>query len=319
MPETNTGVKKSNQKTETVSRESLQPIKANLPATMKPEKIVEALGNISQDIASVNWINGKPQKRDRLLVVIQQMHNNGAIDLDKLKLSKEERADLEKQFKAVPQCQKEIEKIIRHFVDQGGLSKVHLENMDPKKATQYASYPEQLKKFSEFYEKYQVDLIKAGFPVRNSEETEKFIELAKAKKIPANFIEDLSRFRDYQALREIVEDTKKTDGTYRVVAEGKIKLIGPEDPILHQENLDYALAHPNTEIDKDPKAMALMNKRDVHYVKTAGQQKEAVYLIVLGKGHSLKDEVQAWNKQNPKNLIRLAEVIPKTVEEIFGK
>ncbi|MFN8389941.1 MAG: hypothetical protein U0136_06600 [Bdellovibrionota bacterium] len=272
-----------------------------------PEQLMRAaITSIPPELADVRWhpADGQQQQSGRLLVHVRQMHAPSAADAATLPAEVKQTID-----RFLPQARVDLESVLTRVTPPGAVFSLHLEGMDPRTAASYSANLKQLEAG-----KASAANLERAFGTKTAADSERLLEAVTAKVGPRptqeqqRLLNAIGFLRDYQQLSEQVS----SDPALKTVVSRGLTLVGAEDTKLHQDMLTYVRAHPDATVD-DPRMAAMMDRRDAHTVDTIGRSGARTNLVVLGAGHDLRAEVDAWNKANPGSPMTLVEIDPRGV------
>lgn len=298
-----------------------QPVPAPLPKLLTPQKALEnALLDIPKDLAKITIVEpsadnkallpGTKKEGSITVVHLQQLHgNNGTIDVSQLPPEIVAAAR-----KYLPLGQKQQGEILEILLQKAGVKEVHLESMPPATLDYYNDIITKLRGNEGLYLKIILEKTKTETP----EELRKFLQDNK------NSSDPLVNLLQEQAERTWIPLMKgrqkiASDFTLRAAYEGRVKILASESPRLHQKAVEMVRKNPTitTGAGGDPEFNKLQNQRDEFLLSKVVEAGKPVSVVVLGAGHSLRDEVAAHNKAHPNKPIRLIEILPEAAEKFL--
>ncbi|MDD5191506.1 MAG: hypothetical protein PHH54_02550 [Candidatus Nanoarchaeia archaeon] len=170
---------------------------------------------------------------------------------------------------------------------------------------------------------------KIHYRLNNTEIDPNFIKDAPSKIFDLNEIkkENLVFYEGYLEF----EEKMKYNAINRLASEGKIKILAAEnyDLLKKADAMDKktkGFGFYRKFFEKEKLANCILEDREDYFLKTAGEQKNPLIVVVYGGRHafggkgscsgsydnrdSIKDNIGEWNLKNPENKFSLIEITP---------
>lgn len=275
-------------------------------------KLATQLRAIPENLAGVKEVDvlNEGQKSDqasKVIVHLRQLHGHNNTDLSNYPKELVQAAN-----KYLPQGQKQQSQLLEIFNYKVGIRQVYLENMTNNTLAQHEEYFDILKGKNG----QMLEVILQHTKAKTAKELSEYLEKNKNSNDPVVQLLQKQAERTWLPLLRIKESIQ-SDFVLNAAFAGKVQILPVEDAELHEKTLALVRKNPlitfgdggNAELTK------LQNQRDENYVSLISKNNKAVSLLVLGAGHSLEEEVRAYNSKSPNSPIRLIEVLPKAAEE----
>ncbi len=295
---------------DTAQQQTNRPVA--LPVT--PQQMLEAaLKKIPESIATITSVDppADPQRTaaPRTLVHLRQLHGIGGFDFAQLP-----KGVLEAAVRLLPQGQKQQQQILDVMTASGGIRRVIAENMDPETVRNFNNGIEQLRGDAG-------KMLSVIIQRTNADTPEKFRTYLRDNAGSDDPLVQLLQRQGERTwiplleLRQQVQSDFLLHATFR----GRIELVSGEDPALHAATVDYLRRHPGATMGQggDRELNALQDRREARYLRMIAENKQPVSFLVLGAGHSMREEIAAHNSAHPEDPIRLIEILPRAAAKFL--
>ena len=255
--------------------------------TETQKKLQVALAKIPKSVATVKAHPGAEDAK-RVFVVIREVHYSD---------------QLPKEIKeSASRCQAQVYNVLKQLNAELGSIAVFKDGMDPEMAKNYQARIEHFYKHADLAKTLETQL-----GTSKSSETSALHQKFKGAGADEKILNTLLFLEEYQSNRENLFAEAKNDAAINLALRRSIKMSGPEDAQLVEQTLQLAKENPLITID-DPRFEQLSDKREAHIMQTIGNSRDSVVISIFGGSHDFANDVEQWNKDNPKNKIRLIEV-----------
>jgi len=259
-------------------------------------ELLARLGSLTSDVATVEWHHPSQEGEvQTVLVNIEQYHDSEGL---------EEKVGVEVADKA-----EKVQAQIAEILEAMKVDEIRLDGMSPEIAANYAERVTYLKQVGEQVE----PLLEANPALKDPEAVTSLLRQRVMRQLSPDQVEVLEIVQRYQEVKVgMVEEAKYNKFVERAI-DGKLRFSAGEDAELLESSLGLMKEDPCIEFDH-PQFKDISDKREQHLVNQVGESGQKVDFVSMGSGHSLKEEVDTWNQQNPEKLITLVRVTPTATQ-----